>query len=251
MDYKPMVRPSQLPEVIYRIQAELAKLSTPEKREKTLRFFKTNTGSYGEHDKFMGTTVPEIRALSKKYEDLTLSDLAAALNSEFNDMRLFALMVLRIQYKKAKFERQKELTKFYIQHIDSVNNWNLVDLSAPAILGDFVSQTDPRILFDLSKSENMWHNRIAIVASFALIRKNQYDVTLQLAESFLAEPHDLLQKATGWMLREVGKREIKTLISFLDKFATKMPKIMLRYSVERLCLEQKQKYTKKIKNLFA
>jgi 3-methyladenine DNA glycosylase AlkD len=227
------------------IQAEIVALSTLEKIAKVIRFFKTSKDSYGEHDKFLGVTVPELRILAKKYKDLSISDLSILITSKFNEIRLIALIILRFQYEKADFANQQKIVDFYIQYVDFVNNWNLVDLSAPYILGDFCIKTTPDVLCKFAKSSNIWHKRIAVIASHALVRNRNYDLTLQLSELFLNEPHDLIQKATGWMLREIGKRDRYTLLAFLDEFAAKMPSVMLSYALEHLDPTQRRFYRAK------
>jgi 3-methyladenine DNA glycosylase AlkD len=232
-------------EITDTIHSEIVALSTPEKIAKVLRFFKTSKESYGGHDKFLGVSVPELRILARKYKDLSISDLSILIASEFNEIRLISLMILRIQYEKADFAGQQKIVNFYIKHVDFVNNWNLVDLSAPYILGNFCIKTTPDILWEFAKSSNIWHKRIAIIASHALVRNGCYDLTLQFAELFLDESHDLIQKATGWMLREIGKRDRSTLLSFLDKFAAKMPSVMLSYAFEHLDPTQRKCYRAK------
>ncbi|MDR1907344.1 MAG: DNA alkylation repair protein [Holosporales bacterium] len=257
------------------LRAELEKLANPAKAEHLRRFFKTTPGSYGEHDRFLGITVPEIRKLAKKYKLLHLNELAILLKSKFNEERLFALFILRFQYENAEFSptlqigsestlplgdqplafpdfteehcnstegmRQKDLVNFYINYIDFVNNWNLVDSSAPYIIGDFSTKTDTDTLFFLVKSQNMWHRRVAVVASHAFIKQRRYDVTLHFAELLLNDPHDLMHKAVGWMLREVGKRDKGVLCAFLEQFATKMPRTMLSYATEHFDKEAKKR----------
>ncbi|MDR3285735.1 MAG: DNA alkylation repair protein [Holosporales bacterium] len=231
-------------QIIEKIQKELKNLGSPEKSEHFSYFFKTSPGSYGEHDKFLGISVLEIRNFAKKYLDLSFEDISALLDSEFNESRLLALVILVNKYKKANVKQQREIVDFYIKHADSTNNWNLVDLSAKEIVGDWATKTNPEVLFTFAQSPNMWRRRIAIVGSHAFITKQQYDVTLRLAELFLNDPQNLIHKATGWMLREIGKRNCETLCAFLDKFAAKMPRVMLSYAIEHFDSEKRKFYRK-------
>lgn len=217
----------------------------PARAERLRRFFKTKPGSYGASDQFLGVPVPELRRVAKAHADLARADLAELLDSPFNEERLVALLILRIQYAKADHEGKREIVDFYLRQIPAINNWNLVDLSAPYILGDFAAQTDTALLFPLAASENMWARRIAIVATQALIRKGHYDTTLQLAAQFLNETEDLMHKATGWMLREVGKRDERLLCAFLNQHKNAMPRTMLRHAIERLAPEQRAAYMKR------
>lgn len=227
------------------LQNELYSLGNPSKAEDTSRFFKTVPGSYGEHDRFLGISVPEIRKLAKTHQTLSEDELSEFLSSSFNDERLLALLILRFQYEKADLESKKAIVNFYIDHISAINNWNLVDLSAPYIVGDFAVQTNADLLFRLAESENMWSRRIAIVASHAFIQNYRYDVTLKLAEQFLQDSEDLMYKATGWMLREVGKRDESVLCSFLDQHREKMPRTMLRCAIERFEEGKRKEYLKR------
>lgn len=221
------------------------RLSSPSGAERTRRFFKTNPGSYGANDQFLGVPGPELRRLPKVHADLSQADLEELLASPFNEERLVALLILRLQYTKADHEGKRDIVDFYLRQIPAINNWNLVDLSAPYILGDFAAQTDASLLFPLAASENMWARRIAIVATWALIRKGHSDTTLQLATQFLNEREDLMHKATGWMLREVGKRDEQLLCAFLDQHKNAMPRTMLRYAIERFSPEQRAAYMKR------
>lgn len=226
---------------------ELHKLGSEEKAKSASRYFKVKKGEYGEHDKFIGGLVVEIRALAKRLGALSFADLETLLKSEYNDARLFALLNLRIQYEKSDFEGKEAIVKFYLEKIDCINNWNLVDLSTQFILGDFCTKTNSDILFKLAGSANIWHRRIAIVGSYSFIRQNKFDITIKLAKILLNDAHDLMHKAVGWMLREIGKRDGKVLREFLDEFFEVMPRVMLRYSIEKFDVEEKKKYMKKLR----
>ncbi len=218
------------------IQKELAALASAERAEVSRRFFKTGPGQYGEGDIFIGITVPECRKIAQKYHrEISLEELAELLNSTIHEERLIALKILVTKYEKTKDLTEKTLLKdFYLDHLSSVNNWDLVDGSAPYILGNFLINQDRSILFKLADSKNLWERRVAIISTFAFIRESDFSDTLQLAEKLLKDTHDLMHKAVGWMLREVGKKDEKVLRTFLEKNSRKMPRTALRYAIERL-----------------
>ena len=220
---------------------DLKKIGNKEKVFVFKRFFKTGKGEYGEGDRFLGITVPEVRKVAKKYKNLTLKDLEKLLKNEFHECRLCALMILRFQYEIS--ENKKELIDFYLKNTCYINNWDLVDLSCEYILGNWLLDKDRKILYQLAKSKDLWERRIAIVSTFEFIRHNQFADTLKLSEILINDNHDLIQKAVGWMLKEVGKRDKKVLIDFLDKHHQKMPRAMFRYAIEKLDKEEKNKYT--------
>ena len=224
------------------IENEVKKVSDFKKAEHLKRFFKTSKGSYGEHDKFLGVTVPNVRLFAKKYIDTELETISSLISSEFNEIRLLALLILRLKYEKEDFDSKSNIINFYIDKMDHINNWNLVDLSAPYIIGDFAQKTKSDILLKLMKSENIWKKRISIVGSHAFIKVNDYEQTIQIAEFLLNDKNNLIQKAVGWMLREIGKRDKKVLCLFLDKFSAKMPSVMLSYSLEHFDKEEKEYY---------
>lgn len=215
---------------------ELRSYSTAEKREVLPRFFKTGKGEYGEGDRFMGVVVPDTRKVAKNHNDVSWEVLEALLESEWHECRLCALVILVNRFKK----QPDETLSFYLDHTKGVNNWDLVDLSAPYILGAYlVDKSDREILYVLSASKNMWEQRIAIVSTLMLIRNGQFADTMKLAEGFLNIKHDLMQKATGWMLREVGKRDVGLLTEFLERYKAVMPRTMLRYAIEKFSPEQR------------
>lgn len=223
---------------------ELRSYSTAEKREVLPRFFKTGKGEYGEGDRFMGVVVPDTRKVAKNHNDVSWEVLEALLESEWHECRLCALVILVNRFKK----QPDETLSFYLDHTKGVNNWDLVDLSAPYILGAYlVDKSDREILYVLSASKNMWEQRIAIVSTLMLIRNGQFADTMKLAEGFLNIKHDLMQKATGWMLREVGKRDVGLLTEFLERYKAVMPRTMLRYAIEKFSPELRRYFlTKKI-----
>lgn len=213
--------------------------SDDEKKEVLPRFFKTGPGQYGEGDSFIGVSVPNTRKVAKQYADASLDLVEALLESEWHECRMCALLILVIKFKKSP----QEISTFYITHTKGINNWDLVDLSAPYILGSYLVDKDDRsILYRLADSDILWNQRIAVVSTLMLIRNEQFEDTLSLAEKFLDTRHDLMQKAVGWMLREVGKRNEAILNAFLVKNSVNMPRTMLRYSIERLSEEQRNHY---------
>lgn len=211
------------------------------------RFFKTGKGEYGEGDVFVGLTVPQSRALAKKYfSALSLQDIEKLLNSKIHEERLISLLMLLAQFQKADSAQQGRLYRFYLKNAKKVNNWDLVDTSAPGIVGVYLQDRPRQVLYKLARSKNIWERRIAILSTFHFIYKKESQDTLKLARILLHDPEDLIHKAVGWMLREVGKRVCeKDLTEFLDQYAQEMPRTMLRYSIERLNPAQKKKYLKR------
>lgn len=206
-------------------------------------FFKTGPGEYAEYDKFLSINTPTLKQLAQKAKDLPLSEISLLLESPFNEERQLALFILIKQYQKS--HNKEEIYQFLLNNIQCINNWNLVDTVAPAIIGDYLFTQDKHILLTFAHSKNLWERRIAIVSTYYFIKQNQYDYTLQIAEILLNDPHDLIHKAVGWMLREVGKRNEATLRTFLDQYSSKMPRTMLRYAIERLPNETRLYYLKK------
>ena len=221
---------------------ELRSCSLPEKKEILPRFFKTGKGEYGEGDKFLGVVVPEVRKVAKKYADVSFDVLEALLESEWHECRLCALVILVHKFRKMP----SDAVEFYLAHTAGINNWDLVDLSAPYVLGEWLSdKSDRSVLYRLAQSENMWEQRIAVVSTLMLIRKGQFSDTIALAEFFLGTRHDLMRKAVGWMLREVGKRDVDLLVGFLETHRLQMPRTTLRYAIERFSPEQRAYFMSK------
>ncbi|MBR5898265.1 MAG: DNA alkylation repair protein [Muribaculaceae bacterium] len=225
-------------------QQQLRDISRPEKIKILSSFFKTGKGEYGEGDKFLGITVPDNRKVAITHAFDPIEDIHEMLCHEIHEFRLSALLALVHRYKKAKADtEQSAIIDFYLANAHRCNNWDLVDLSAPYILGThLLNHPSPAILDNLAASDNLWSQRIAIVATLTLIRNNRYDDTLRLAERYLSHHHQLIHKATGWMLREVGKKDLPTLLDFLDRWADAMPRTALRYAIERLTAEKRQFY---------
>lgn len=222
---------------------ELEMLANQEKAKILSGFFKTGKGQYGEGDIFIGITVPQNREVAKKYCDAPLDEIKELLYSPIHEFRFSALATLVLQYKKCKEEeKRKVLVDFYLANTSHVNNWDLVDLSCPYILGEYLLNRSHEILFKLSESTNLWEQRIAIVTTLTFIRNGSFDTTLSLSEKYLTHKHDLIHKATGWMLREIGKKDTTVLKRFLDRHAAHMPRTALRYSIEKLPLNERNYY---------
>ncbi len=222
----------------------LQRLANPEIAEHSQRFFKTARGEYGEGDKFLGIRVPVIRQSVKKYRTTQLSVTKKLLKSEHHEIRLFALLLLVHQFSKGNPDEQERIYRVYLNNTRYINNWDLVDSSAHNIIGSYLEDKDKNILYELSKSSSLWERRIAIMATFYFIKKNQFIDTLQISKQLLSDQEDLIHKAVGWMLREIGKRNLTTETGFLKSHYKTMPRTMLRYAIERFSKEERQKYLK-------
>ena len=219
------------------LRRELREAAEPERMEMLQRFFKTGPGGYGEGDVFLGVRVPAVRAVARRYADLVLEDVSDLLHSPIHEERLTALVILVRRYGRADESDKQSIFNLYLQNTPYVNGWDLVDASAPHIVGAHLlgrGETRGRVLDRLASSTSVWERRIAIMATFPFLRAGCCDETLRLARVLLGDGHDLIHKATGWMLREVGKRDQALLVSFLDRHTGDMSRTMLRYSVERL-----------------
>jgi len=223
---------------------ELEKSANPERAKLSQRFFKTGKGEYGEGDVFLGLNSQQIKDIVKKYPNLSLPKLKELLKSKIHEHRLVGLIILDGKYKKADEKGKENIFNFYLQNVKNVNNWDLVDLSAPNIAGDFLFKRNKNILYKLVRSENLWERRIAIISTLAFIKKEEFGDTLAISELLLDDKHDLIHKAVGWMLREVGKRDEEVLENFLRTHYKKMPRMMLRYAIERFEEEKRKKYLK-------
>jgi 3-methyladenine DNA glycosylase AlkD len=227
------------------VRKELKSMADPNKAAIMQRFFKTGPGQYGEGDIFIGVMVPQSRLVAKKFNQLPVGEVRTLLYSRVHEERLVALLILARRYSSASSSGEKEqIVKFYLEHIKQVNNWDLVDLSAPNILGAHLVDRDDRrrLLYKLAGSENVWERRIAIVATHHFIRNGDFSDTLKIAEMLLQDRHDLIHKAVGWMLREVGKRDAAAEEEFLVKHCSVMPRTMLRYAIERLSERKRRRY---------
>ncbi len=209
------------------------------------RFFKTGAGQYGEGDVFIGVRVPKTREVCKEFKELPLAEIQKLLDSEIHEHRLSALIILTMQFPKADVGKQKTIYDFYLKnvHMGRVNNWDLVDTSADKILGAYLLDRPRDILIELTRSEDLWEKRVAMISTFLFIKKGEPATAFEIAEILLHDTHDLIQKAVGWMLREIGKRcDEQLLTEFLDQHAHNMPRTALRYSIERLSPDLKRHY---------
>ena len=231
------------------VRKELKSMADPDKAAILRRFFKTGPGYYGEGDIFIGVMVPQSRQIAKKFSQLPLGEVRTLLYSCIHEERLVALLILAWRYNSSLSSsmEKEEIAKFYLEHIKQVNNWDLVDLSAPNILGAHLVDRDHRrrLLYRLAGSENVWERRIAILATLHFIRNDDFSETLKIAGMLLHDRHDLIHKAVGWMLREVGKRDAAAEEAFLEKHWSVMPRTMLRYAIERLPESKRRRYKKK------
>lgn len=227
------------------IQKELETYIDPVKREYLPRFFKTGKGQYGEGDKFLGVVVPHTRLVARKYKNEPFEVMAELLQSEWHECRLCALLMMVERFKKCDEIGRKEIYQFYLSQTERINNWDLVDLSAPYIVGEYLKDKSRDDLYRLADSSLLWEQRIAVVATVTLIRNNDFIDILRLSERLLNHEHDLMRKALGWMLREMGKRNKDLLVQFLDRFHKEMPRTMLRYSIEKMTGEERKHYMKR------
>jgi 3-methyladenine DNA glycosylase AlkD len=209
------------------------------------KFFQVYPGGYGEGDKFIGVSVPNQRLISKKYfKEVTIDELAELLHSPIHEHRLTTLLMLVLKYQKSKsIDEQEQVAELYLNNLDYVNGWDLVDSSAHLILGAHLEKTGKfEILDELAQSNHLWKQRVSIIATYHFIRKKNFEHTLQISEKLVSHKHDLIHKAVGWMLREVGNRSLNNELPFLDKYAKTMPRTMLRYAIEKLEPRLKEKY---------
>ena len=226
------------------ISKALKALSDPIIAEQSQRFFKTAEGEYGEGDRFLGIRVPVIRKQVKKFRGVSLSEIKKLLKSSYHEERLCALLLLVEKYAKGSDKEKEVVFNLYLASTDYINNWDLVDTSAPYIVGDFLEHKDKKPLYKMARSDSLWERRIAIMSTFHLIRTGHFETTLDIAEQLLHDEEDLIHKAVGWMLREVGKRDKDEETAFLDKYYQEMPRTMLRYAIEKFPETERQKYLK-------
>lgn len=227
------------------VSAALLSHASPQKAKASSWFFKTGLGQYGEGDKFLGVTLPEQRAIAKQFKDLPLEEVEKLVMSPWHEERLTSLIILVNRYKKADESQQKIIYGFYLSNTKYVNNWDLVDLSAGYIVGSHLrgKPEKMKVLTKLARSDWLWDRRIAMIATFDFIVQGSAEEALEIAETLLHDDHDLIQKAVGWMLREVGKRVgKKPLMDFLDKYAATMPRTTLRYAIEHFVPQQRAHY---------
>jgi len=226
--------------MIKELRKDLEKLKNPKQAKLLQRFFKTGKGEYGEGDIFLGIKVPEQRKLVNKYKELEIKEVQGLLNSKIHEERLVGLLILVEKYKKTG--DKKKIIDFYLDNTHNINNWDLVDLTASKILGDYLLDKNRKILYKLARSNALWERRISIVATGAFIWKNDFKDSIKISEILLKDNHDLIHKAVGWMLREVGKRNVKVLEDFLKKHYKEMPRTMLRYSIEKFSEKRRKEF---------
>jgi len=220
------------------LKKELRASADPERARNSAWFFKTSEGQYGHGDRFIGLTVPKIRWIAHRYVDLPLSDIEKLLASPIHEYRFTALEILVAQYER---EKSKAIFDFYLKHTQFVNNWDLVDTSAPYIVGQHLLTRPRKILYRLAKSKNLWERRIAIVSTFAFLRAGETEDTFAIAKLLLQDDHDLIHKAVGWALREAGKQSTPALLRFLNEHRGEMPRTTLRYAIERFPEAQRKR----------
>lgn len=222
------------------LEAELASLADPERAKIHAWFFKTGPGQYGEGDLFLGIKVPALRRTALGYRSLALNDVARLLASKLHEHRAAALEILVAKYDQALEEERDEIFRFYLDHTTGINNWDLVDGSAPYIVGEHLVSRRRDLLDELAVSQNLWERRIAIVATFAFLKRGDTAATYRIARKLLADKHDLIHKAVGWALREAGKVSRPKLLAFIEKHYERMPRTALRYAIERFPVEERK-----------
>ena len=226
------------------IRKELRQLADKKIAAHSQRFFKTGEGQYGHGDKFLGVRVPVLRNIARQYRGVSLEQAARLLKSEFHEERLLSLLLLVVMFKEANDENRRAIYTLYLENTRFINNWDLVDTSAEHIVGTYLRDGDKRPLHELSVSDTLWERRIAIMSTFHFIKHEEFDDTLKIAEILLDDKEDLIHKAVGWMLREIGKRNINTEEKFLNEFFKQMPRTMLRYAIEKFPEPKRQRYLK-------
>jgi 3-methyladenine DNA glycosylase AlkD len=231
--------------VLADIRADVQAAADPVKGAFFPRFFKTCKGQYGEGDIFLGVTVPALRLIAKKHQDASMADIRTLLKDPVHEYRLLALFLLNARFRKGNELEKKAVVDLYLENLDCVNNWDLVDASAPYILGPWLFGKDSTLLDELASSGHLWRQRIAIVSTLFFIRQGKLEDTLRIAETLLHHPHDLIHKAVGWMLREAGKKDQAALERFLRAHGKTMPRTMLRYAIERFPDELRREYMRK------
>ena len=224
------------------LKRDLKKLGNKDKARVLRRFFKTGPGEYAEGDLFLGITVPVLRKLAVRYQELGLKEALQALKSPIHEERLLALFILIFKYRKSDAPGREKIYRLYLKHTRFINNWDLVDATAKHIVGDFLRDKDKAPLYRLARSKSLWERRIAILSTFKFIENKRFEDTLKIAGILLNDEHDLIHKAVGWMLREVGKRDMAAEEEFLKRHHQRMPRAMLRYAIERFPAPKRKAY---------
>lgn len=215
------------------ISKRLQKMENKKDAQFLQRFFKTGAGQYGEGDVFLGIRVPALRKLAKEYKTLQPIEVLPLLQSPYHEERLFALILLVNAFAKGDEALRRQIYDLYLSNTQYINNWDLVDISSPNIVGAFLVDKNRKPLYHLAKSKSLWERRISVLATFSFIRQNQFADTIAIAGLLVRDKEDLIHKATGWMLREVGKRDVQCAELFLQKHCKEMPRTMLRYAIEK------------------
>jgi len=228
-----------------KLKKELNELKNPEKIKIFKKFFKTGKDEYGEGDEFLGLSMPQQRIITKKYDNLSLNDLQKLLDSKIHEYRMSSLIILCNKYKKSSDKEKKEIYEFYIKNFNNINNWDLVDVTSPNIVGEYLLNKDRKILYDFAKSNHLWKKRIAIISTYAFIKNNDFIDSLKISRILLHDKHDLIHKAVGWMLREIGKRNQDVEEAYLKKYYKVMPRTMLRYAIEKFSDKKRKFYMQK------
>lgn len=224
------------------VQKELRANKDEKRATHSQRFFKTGEGEYGEGDKFLGLRVPTQRRIARKYKKLPLEEVTPLLHSDYHEERLTALFILTYQFEKSDSKQKEAIYHFYMENLDFVNSWDLVDSSAPKIVGAFLENKECSILYELARSSDLWRRRVAMISCMYFIKQNQYEDALNIAEILLDDDQDLIHKAVGWMLREIGNNDMKTEEQFLQEHYRAMPRTMLRYAIEKFPEKKRQAY---------
>lgn len=228
------------------VKNALQSIANPEKALLLQGFFKTGEGQYGEGDLFLGITVPQQRTIAKSFKELPLTEIETLLHEHFHECRLTALIILVNRFKKTKTDADRKLiVDLYLRNTAYINNWDLVDLSACYILGEYLLDKDRSLIYRLAESDSLWEQRIAVLTTFTFIRNEDFADNLLIAEMLLNHKHDLMHKAIGWMLREIGKRNKSVLVDFLMQYSIQMPRTMLRYAIEKFPEEERQYFLKR------
>jgi 3-methyladenine DNA glycosylase AlkD len=231
--------------MLSRLKSDLSALSDPVRAKNLSWFFKTGVGKYGEGDVFLGIPVPMQRKIAKKYVDLPLVDVQELLSSKNHEYRLTALLILVLKYQKADMQGKEEIFRFYLANTRNINNWDLVDLSAPKIVGDYLVNKERSVLYRFAASDNLWERRIAVLSTFRFIANSDFEDAIAIAVLLLHDKHDLIHKAVGWALREIGKRNQIAEEQFLRKYFMEMPRTMLRYAIEKFDENKREFYLSK------
>ncbi len=224
------------------VQRQLKKLGNPEHAAISQRFFKTGPGEYGEGDIFIGIRVPVLRKLVKEFKDLATREVEILLRSPIHEERLLAILLLVYIFNKGEDEVKKDIYDLYLKSTEFINNWDLVDVSAEHIVGAYLKDKNRALLYRLAGSKDLWERRISIMATFHFVKHREFSETIKICSMLLSDRHDLIHKACGWMLREIGKRDLKTEETFLKEHYRKMPRTMLRYAIEKFPENKRQRY---------